>query len=216
MLKRPDHKDLRDQINWLAALLDGEGCVYMGISTRKHTTVRVDCWLMVGMTHQPTIEFAAEILRKISGDPCRVSFKPSKSKDRRGYNKRDQWRVSTSSKQGTLNALRALMPFLYTKQLETRLAIRFLERALTSKHYTATKVDHVVVDVVKRLKGGCGEAPAEAMILLGDEVIPNQATQALDGTSRNRVDGLQTTALTAKNNAQHECPTATDGDESVH
>lgn len=216
MLKRPTFRDLRDETIWLAGLFDGEGCVYMGVSTRKHTKERIDCWLMIGMTHQPTIELAAEILGKISGDPGRVKFRPPSPDARYPATKRkDKWVTATSSKRGTLRALNAMLPFLCTKQIEARLMIQFLERATMTKKYMATKVDLFVADVVRRLKHGDGEAPADAAQLLRGEVIPNQAISGLDGAS-SEVEGLQTTRVMPKD-PSHECPTTLEKDnESVH
>lgn len=174
-------------IAWLAGLLDGEGCFYIRKSTRKHTTVRVDCFVQLVMTDRATIEYAAPFMRELSKDPCTV--RPRKAAlDRRGYNSRLQWVCATSSKEGALYLSQALAPYLFTKRLESHLCVAFLKRATTSGKYRATELDHRIADLAQQLKQGCEGAPAEAEKLLS-EVISNQV---IGGTSKEETDKRST------------------------
>jgi hypothetical protein len=191
--------------------------MYMGLSTRKFAKNCVDCWMLLGMTHKPTVEMAAEIMRELSGDPCRVKWhKPQH--DGRGYKNFGKWKVATSSKRGILNLASALAPFSITKHWEYRLAVLFLRRSVKSAHYRATALDYAIVSVVRRLKKpGCGEAPVrEARELLGVRGNPEPSHLGRRRKSTGRVEGVQTTAVTPKNNRRHECPAPIGDNNNVH
>jgi hypothetical protein len=192
--------DLIDTV-WLAGLLDGEGCFHFARSTRPHTKRFINAWIFVGMTHEETVERAGEIMRKLSGDPCRVQ--PKGVAKRRS--KKAQWRVGTTSKMGTLRLAKALIPYLVTKRVESLLMIRYLERAVKSGKHQSSNYDFALADMSQLIKkSGCRETYVAALALLdadGDMVILNEAAEGKGSAER-----AETRSVSPNDNPIHERP----------
>jgi len=159
---------MEHRIAWLAGLLDGEGCIYMGLSTRKHTTGFIDCKVGLEMTHKITVDYAAAIMREIAPDPFRVKVRKRREKRLGGDYRKQQYTASASSQQGTLQLLTVLCPYMVTKQTEARLAIDYLRRATAVTKYRVSERDRTIAECVRRLKKDDLQALADAVRLLDD------------------------------------------------
>jgi hypothetical protein len=162
------HANIEHRIAWLAGLLDGEGCIYMGLSTRKHTAGFIDCKVGLEMTHKITVDYAATVMREIAPDPFRVKVRKKRKKREGGEYKKQQYTASASSQQGTLQLLTVLYPYMVTKQTEARLAIDYLRRATTVTKYRTSERDRAIATCVRRLKKDDLRARADAARLLDD------------------------------------------------
>ena len=136
------------QLAWLAGLIDGEGCVYLGAKRRRGDNMPtfLGCWVGIEMTHRATIERAATLMRELSKDPIRI-----KERDRPLGTKR-QYIATTSSQLGALQLLVSIHKYLIAKRLEALLIIDYLLRATSVKYYKATALDRRIAKCVKSLK----------------------------------------------------------------
>lgn len=194
----------RDQLIWLAGLLDGEGCIAFARRSDydPHRLLQLRYDVKIAMTCEMTIRYAYQIMVDTIGEGA--VLEPFEEK-RRSKRVLPLWRTEVGSKRGVHDLLLALEPFLVTKKLEAQLTLRYLERALQSRHYRPTPFDRQLAELATALRGkGRGEARPEAQELLR-QVIPSQAS------SGHRVsgvldEGVETSGLSPNNNDRHECP----------
>lgn len=191
-------------IAWLAGLLDGEGCLTYFRQKRSGAVNQLVWHLNMAMTDREVVEEAARILRDLSGDRVNVRSRNPLS----GFSKRTQYVIDVSTKGGILRALHALEPFFRRLKLQALLVMDVLERATRVKRYSATRLDYLIVDILKRLKRGCKEARAEAEDVLAArrQVTLSQAGLGLVPMTSDRPEGAETTGLTPKNNSPQERP----------
>lgn len=189
---------------WLAGLLDGEGCIAFAKRSdyNPHRLLEVRYDVKLAMACEMTIRSAYSIMVDIVGDDLVTAPHEERRKAKRV---RPLWRVEVASKRGVFDLLSTMEPHLFTKKLEAQLCLRYLERALQSKHYRPTDFDRRLAELATALRHGCGEARLEALQLL-EQVIPSQAVQGAHSTVGSRTEGLETSGLTAKNNDRHERP----------
>lgn len=203
----------RDNIIWLAGLLDGEGCIAFARRSdyNPHRLLELRYDVKLAMTCPMTIRHAYAIMVGISGED--VVTEPHEEK-RRTKRALPLWRTEVGSKQGVYDLLTVLEPFLVTKKLEARLCLRYLERALQSKHYRPTPFDRQLAELATALRGkGRGEARLEAQELL-KQVIPSQAVQgSLFSNREGRTEGVETSGLSPNNNDRQECPASEPHDD---
>lgn len=190
-------------IAWLAGLLDGEGCIAFARRSdyNPHRLLQLRYDVKLAMADRATIERAYEIIiQLVDADFVTEPFEER----RRIARRRPLWRLEIASKLGFYGLLSQLEPYLFTKQLEARLCLRYLSRALQSKHYQPTPYDRRLAEVATALRHGCGEARLEAQELL-EQVIPSQA---LDGHRASGVsgEGVETSGLSPNNKDRQECP----------
>ena len=190
-------------IAWLAGLLDGEGCIAFARRSdyNPHRLLQLRYDMKLAMACRPTIERAYSIIVTIIDE----SYVLGPFEERRKIaRRRPLWRVEVGSKRGVSELLSAVEPYLFTKQLEARLCLRYLSRAIKSKHYQPTPYDRRLAELATALRNGCGEARLEAKELL-EQVIPSQSVQgALFG--ENFTAGVETSELSPNDNARQECP----------
>lgn len=204
------------EIVYLAAMIDGEGCIaFARRSDYDHVhrlEVRYD--IKIAMTCEKTINYLRDILSDIAGDDL-----VKKTDFPRKDGLRFQWRVNVSSKEGVHRVLTACLPYMVTKNLEARLCLNYLSRARHFIRYKATDYDRRLAEIATALRHGSGEARLEGERILSEQVIPSQATLGFDESSKGRVEGVEATTVTPKNNPSHECPaphpTSSEGEEMV-
>lgn len=194
----------RDNIIWLAGLLDGEGCIAFARRSdyNPHRLLELRYDVKLAMACEMTIRHAYTIMVEIAGEDVVTEPHEEKRREKRVL---PLWRTEVGSKQGVYSLLVTLEPFLVTKKLEAQLTLRYLERALQSKHYRPMPFDRQLADLATALRGkGRGEARLEAQELL-KQVIPSQA---LGGRRASDVsgEGVETSGLSPNNNDRHECP----------
>lgn len=73
-------------LSWLAGIIDGEGCASLKKSQNKSGGPKYTPALRVGMTHQPTIRRAYEILETISVTGCQEYRSPGRDGRQRSFN----------------------------------------------------------------------------------------------------------------------------------
>jgi hypothetical protein len=185
---------------WLAGLLDGEGCIAFMRRTdyapKHRLEVRYD--VKIAMACKDTIMRVGEMIASIVGDDLVKVFEER----RRIARRRPLWRCEVSSKRGVHDLLVTLLPHLFTKQLEARLVLRYLDRALAEKRYKADDHDRFLADLATGIRNGCGEARSEAKELLG-QVIPSQAV--CEPREGKMTEGVETSGQ-AFDGPRHECP----------
>lgn len=190
-----------NQIVYLAAMIDGEGCIAFArrsdYQPLHRLEVRYD--VKIAMTCETTIDYLRDILAEIAGDDL-VKKTDFPRKDGLRY----QWRVTVSSKAGVYRVLTACLPYMITKNLEARLCLNYLGRAKNELRYKATDYDRRLAEIATALRHGSGEARLEGDKILSEQVIPSQAVMGF--AQANMTEGVEATTVTAKNNPSHECP----------
>ncbi len=191
------------QLAWLAGLFDGEACIAFAKRSdyNPHRLLEVRYDVKLAMTCKDTIRLAYNIIVPIVGDD--VVTRPYEEK-RRTKRARPLWRIEVASKRGVHDLLTALLPYFVTKRLEAQLTLRYLERALASKHYRADEFDRRLAELATALRHGSGEARLEAKQLL-EQVIPSQAVQR-SAPAEDRTEGVEATTVSESNNPSQECP----------
>jgi hypothetical protein len=168
------------------------------------------------MACKETIMTAYEMMSDIVEHDA-VQFFVEKRKEPR---RRPLWRCEVYSRRGFYQVLKAVFPYLRTKRLEARICMRFLERAMPHKRYEASTYDVRLAETATALRNGRGEARLEALELL-EQVIPSQAIQGSLFSREDRMEGVEATTVTHKNNPSQECPAphsqldAAEGEEMV-
>lgn len=193
-----------EKLIWLAGLLDGEGCIAFARRSdyNPHRLLQLRYDVKIAMTCEMTIRHAYQIMVDTIGEGS--VLEPFEEK-RRSKRVLPLWRTEVGSKRGVFDLLSALEPYLVTKKLEAQLCLRYLERALQSKHYRPTPFDRQLAELATALRGkGRGEARLEAIELL-QQVIPSQASSG-HRASDVLVEGVETSGLSPNNNDRHECP----------
>lgn len=102
---------------WLAGLFDGEGSVYCRLPKRYNVEVEIK------MTDYGTLEKVNSLF------PGRLVFG---NKSRGTLGKKDQWRWSLNTKKSG-EFLKLVHPYLVTKKLKAKFAIRLCQRPLEQK-----------------------------------------------------------------------------------
>jgi hypothetical protein len=210
-MKQPLLMQTNLQIAWLAGLLDGEGCIAFAKRSdyNPHRLLEVRYDVKVAMACETTIRVVHELLVDIVGED--LVSDPHEER-RRVKRRRPLWRVEVSSKRGVYDLLRTLEPLLVTKRLEAQLTLRYLERALQSKHYQPTAFDRRLAELATALRHGCGEARLEANELL-EQVIPSEAVQG-PARAGSRTERVETRSVSPNNNPIHERPASDPSDDS--
>jgi hypothetical protein len=167
---------------YLAAIIDGEGCIAFMRRTdyRPEHRLEVRYDVKIAMTCRDTIVEIHKIISEIVGDDLVKIFLEKRKIPRR----RPLWRCEVSSKKGVCELLKAVEPYMRTKKLEAQLCLRYLERALPHKRYNADEYDRRLAELATALRSGCGEARTEARAILS-QVIPSQAAH---GSSKDEVE----------------------------
>lgn len=167
---------------YLAAIIDGEGCIAFMRRTdyRPEHRLEVRYDVKIAMTCRETIVDMHRTISEIVGEDLVKVFLEKRKIPRR----RPLWRCEVSSKQGVYGLLKAVEPYMRTKKLEAQLCLRYLERALPHKRYNADDYDRRLAELATALRSGCGEARTEARAILS-QVIPSQAAP---GSSQDEVE----------------------------
>lgn len=194
-----------NDIIYLAAMIDGEGCIAFMRRTDYQPLHRLEVRydIKIAMTCEKTIDYLRETLADLAGDDL-VKKTDFPRKDGLRY----QWRVVVASKLGVYRVLTACLPYMVTKNLEARLCLDYLSRAKEQIRYKATDYDRRLAELATALRHGCGEARLEAEGLL-KQVIPSEAVQGSLFNEESRTERVEATTVTPKNNPSHERPAPT-------
>lgn len=193
------------EIAWLAGLLDGEGCIAFMRRTdyvplNRGLEVRYD--VKLAMACEDTIRRAYGMIADLIGEDLVKVFEER----RRIARRRPLWRCEVSSKRGVHDLLATVRPYLFTKRLEADLCLRYLERSLPHRRYSADNYDRRLAELATGLRNGCGEARLEAEKLL-EQVIPSQAVlEPVAPSTGSRTEGVETRSVSSNDNPTHECP----------
>jgi hypothetical protein len=201
-MKQPLSMLDHDELTRLAHMIDGEGCIAFMRRTdyRPEHRLEVRYDVKIAMTCERTIRLLGETIAHIVGDDLVKVFEER----RRVRRRRPLWRVEVSSKRGVYDLLSAVLPYMFTKELEARLCLRYLERALPHKRYHADDYDRRLAEAATALRNGCGEARAEGEALLG-QVIPSQAARGALSEGE-RAEGVEAMTDRANDEPSQERP----------
>jgi len=197
---------------WLAGLLDGEGCIAFAKRSdyNPHRLLEVRYDVKLAMASEETIRHAYAIVVDIVGEDVVTCPYEERRQVKRA---RPLWRIEVASKRGVYDLLTALLPYFVTKRVEAQLTLRYLERALLSKHHRADDFDRRLAELATALRHGSGEARLEAIQLL-EQVIPSQAVQRSTRVE-DRTEGVEATTAGESHDPSQECPAPQPHDASA-
>lgn len=204
----------REDIIWLAGIIDGEGCIflmrrtdYVHRESGKHrkgglTRLEIRTALRVCMAHHPTIDRVAGHFWDLVSDPTKVKLQ---LENRNTNRVRRLKNAIVSNRETVRQILLAVEPFLFTKKMEAQLALLHLDRAHGHVRYRATDYDVMLAELATDLRHGRGEARAQEFLR---QVIPSQAAAGQSVTT-GATEGVETRGLSPNNKDPHECPAPT-------
>jgi hypothetical protein len=121
----------RDEAVWMAAILDGEGCIHFSQRSKKENRrVSIKIRIEIGNSCPFLIRKISEIWYKLGLNFCYV-WQVSNNQLKRGRQK-DYMRIITQSLRGCQKLLQTVRPWLITKAAEADLALEYLEWRITS------------------------------------------------------------------------------------
>lgn len=132
------------ELEWLAGLVDGEGCIR--VHRVKRTGVASE--VVVGMTHEPSVRRVASLIERIAGEGAVAVYRRSPIR----LQKQALWCAKVTSKEGVRSILRMLEPRLRSKRLEARLVLDYVERAAAVRRYVAQDEDRLLCELSSGLK----------------------------------------------------------------
>ena len=157
------------ELAWLGGIFDGEGCLFFAIRTDYPTHRSIRCDIRVCMSHHDTINRVADMFTSILGSDDSVGLATERRVTARNRPLRN---CTVHGRRSVLAVLEAMRPYLYTKALETDLALSYLKKSAHHTRYVTTELDRAMAETAAELRNGRGDARAKD--LLG-QVIPNQA-----------------------------------------
>src|SRR5690349_20279552 len=122
------------QAAYLAGIVDGEGCIYVGKSGNNY----MSAWVAICMTHKPTIEWIGEV----TGCGMVIEHRTKQQGRRKAW----LWRLMS---QQAVPFLRELLPHLVTKKFQAEKYIALMQ--VVSENFGSNRPDSPAYPIREQL-----------------------------------------------------------------
>lgn len=153
---------MADRLEWLAGLMDAEGCFHLRRHSARPNSVVVT--VTVGLVHRPAMDLVRSLIAQIVGSEPNMDVRAPK-KSARG-SQREFYSITVSGKDKVFALLTTLCPLLRGKRAEARLALDVVSRARLESHYRATEMDFEIQRLSSEIKRGAPGAKERALALV--------------------------------------------------